>query len=257
MTDLSDYSEDAFINTPLRATALTGGATVYLALMTANPTDAGGGTEAAFASYVRKSITFSAPSTQTITNSNSQTFAAVTVSPVTITALAIYDASTSGNLLGWKALSPTLAYAINDVPEFAAGGITFNIPDTAGLSDYVIDKMLNVIFRNQAHTGPATIYIGAHSAAPSGAGGGTEWSYSGYARQAIAFAAPSGGASSNSGAIAFPAVAGGSVNLNGLGVYDALTGGNLLNYEVLGATVSFATGNILRLAASSYVVTMA
>lgn len=259
MTDLSDYTETSALNILLRATSLTGAATVYMALYTANPTDAGAGTEAAFASYARQAVTFSAPSAQTVTNSNTLTYAAVTVGAVTITAIGILDAASAGNLLAWKALSPTLAYAINDVPLFDVGAITVNIPTTAGigLSDYAVDKILNVHFRNTAHTGAVTVYLGLFTASPTAAGGGTEFAHSGYARQAIAFAAPSGGASSNSGALTFPAVATSSHTLTALAVFDALTGGNMLNLEILGATVAFAVGNVPKVAVSGYTVTMA
>lgn len=259
MTDLSDYTETSALNILLRAASLTGAANVYMALFTANPSDSGGGTEAAFVSYARQACAFSAPSSQTITNSGTLTYAAVTVSPVTITAIGIYDASSGGNLLAWKALSPTLAYAINDIPLFDVGAITVNIPTTAavGLSDYSVDKILNVHFRNAAHTGAATIYMALFSASPTSAGGGTEFSHSGYARQAVAFAAPSGGASTTSGALTFPAIATSSHTLTAMAVFDALTGGNMLSLEVLGASVAFAVGNQPKVAAAGYTTTMA
>lgn len=259
MTDLSDYTETSALNILLRAASLTGAATVYMALFTVNPSDSGGGTEAAFVSYARQAITFGAPASQTITNTNTLTYAAVTVSPVTITAIGIFDASTSGNLLAWKALSPTLAYAINDIPLFDVGAITVTIPTTAavGLSDYSVDKILNVHFRNAAHSGAATVYMALFTAAPTAAGGGTEFSHSGYARVAVAFAAPSGGASTTSGAISFAAVAGSSHTLVALAVFDASSGGNMLSLEVLGASLAFSVGNQPKVAAGGYTTTMA
>lgn len=64
MADFSDYLEDALINHVFRNTAYTSPTTVYVALFTAgtgleanNPTS-----EVTGAGYVRKAVTFSAPS---------------------------------------------------------------------------------------------------------------------------------------------------------------------------------------------------
>ena len=45
MAEMSNYLEDALINATLRATTFTSPATVYVSLHTADPTDAGTGTE--------------------------------------------------------------------------------------------------------------------------------------------------------------------------------------------------------------------
>jgi hypothetical protein len=125
MSDFSDYSEDKILNVLFRAASHTGAAAVYMALFTANPTDAGGGTECTYASYARQSITFGAPSAGAIANTNTLTYAAVAGGAITVTGVAIFDASTGGNMLGWKALGASIAYNNTDIPQFAVGGITF------------------------------------------------------------------------------------------------------------------------------------
>ena len=62
MAAMSNYLENILINEVLRATAYTAPATVYVALFTTDPTDAGSGTECSGTSYARQSATFAAPS---------------------------------------------------------------------------------------------------------------------------------------------------------------------------------------------------
>ncbi len=59
---MSNYLENALINEVLRATGYTAPTTVYVALFTSDPTDAGSGTECSGTSYARQSATFAAPS---------------------------------------------------------------------------------------------------------------------------------------------------------------------------------------------------
>ena len=62
MAEISNYLENALINGTLRATTFTAPTTVYISLHTADPTDAGSGTEVSGGSYIRQSATFAAPS---------------------------------------------------------------------------------------------------------------------------------------------------------------------------------------------------
>ena len=59
---MSNHLENALINATLRNTSYTSPATVYVALFTTDPTDAGSGTEVSGGSYARTSVTFAAPS---------------------------------------------------------------------------------------------------------------------------------------------------------------------------------------------------
>lgn len=102
----SDYLEDKILNVVFKNTAYTPPATVYGALMTATPTDTGGGTEVVGGSYARQALTMGTPSLGTIANSALVTFTAVPAS--TITHIAVYDALTTGNLLYYGALSSSI-----------------------------------------------------------------------------------------------------------------------------------------------------
>ena len=124
MSDFSDYTEDKVLNVLFRGQSHTGAATVYAALFTAAPTDAGGGTECAYAGYARVAITFGAPSGGVIANSGTVTFTAAAGSSQTVVAIAIFDASTSGNQLAQKTLSSSITYNIGDIPIISVSGVT-------------------------------------------------------------------------------------------------------------------------------------
>lgn len=141
MAGKSDYLENKFIDWFLRAQSFTPPATTYAALLTAAPSDSGGGTEVTGGSYARVAITSGlaawagtqAPGSTTVStgtggqssNNNSITFPAPTANWGLITHLALYDASSSGNLLYWCALTTSKNVNNGDAaPSFASGALT-------------------------------------------------------------------------------------------------------------------------------------
>jgi hypothetical protein len=118
MTDFSDNLENELLDHVFRNAAYSSPSAVYLALYTANPTDAGGGTEVAGSGYAREAITFGAASGGAIANTSAVEFTAGGGNFGTITAVGIFDASTSGNLLAWNEIT---SVTIND-------GDTLNFP---------------------------------------------------------------------------------------------------------------------------------
>lgn len=154
MAAMSDFLENKLIDWLLRAQAIgitgataaagTGPATVYIALLTAAPTDTGGGTEVTGGSYARVAVTSSlanwagtqsAGSTTassgtggTTSNNGAITFPAPTASWGVVTHVAIYDAATAGNLLIYSALTTSKTINNGDAaPSFAAAALTFQI----------------------------------------------------------------------------------------------------------------------------------
>lgn len=96
--------------------------TAYIALFTANPTDAGGGTEAAYTGYGRVTTAgadWTAASGTSGVNTNAITFGACTAGSSTVTGFGAYDASSAGNLLWWGTCSLSVSSGIT--PSFAAG----------------------------------------------------------------------------------------------------------------------------------------
>jgi len=128
MAAMSNYLENALINATLRNTTYTSPATVYAALFTSDPTDAGSGTEVTGGSYTRKAITFAAPSNGVATNSAAAVeFDQATGNWGTITHFGIYDASTSGNLLYHGALATSKTIQTGDVFKFATSSVSVTL----------------------------------------------------------------------------------------------------------------------------------
>ena len=108
----SDYLENKVLDHVFGATAYTAPVTLYVALFTVAPTDAGGGTEVTGGSYVRTAVTNNTtnwPNASSGAKSNGAaiTFVQATASWGTVLAAGIFDASTSGNLIGWCDLTST------------------------------------------------------------------------------------------------------------------------------------------------------
>jgi hypothetical protein len=99
---------------------------------------------------------------------------------------------------------------------------------------YLSNALLNAVLRNVAFTSPTTVYAGLHTAqANPEAGTVTEVAGGSYARQAVPFAAPSGGICANNADVVFPIASANWGTIMGGGIYDAVTAGNLLYYGTL------------------------
>lgn len=121
----------------------------------------------------------------------------------------------------------------------------------SSFTDYTENALLNHLLRNVALTSPAAVYLALFTVAPTDAGGGTEVAGSGYARQAITFGAPSGGAVANTAAVSFTAAGGNFGTVLAVGIFDALTAGNMLAWDGIasavindGDTINFPIGDI-------------
>lgn len=121
----------------------------------------------------------------------------------------------------------------------------------ADLSDFLENELLDHVFRNSAYAQPATVYLALYTAAPTDAGGGTQVSTGGYARQAITFGAAAGGAIANTAAVSFTAAGANFGTITHVGIFDALTVGNLLAWKAItsvvindGDTLTFPIGDI-------------
>ena len=114
MSAASNYLETALLNHLFRTSTFSKPSSVYVALFTAAPSDAGGGTEVSGGSYARVAIasgdsSWSAPAdasgAQRTTNAAEVAFPESTAAWGTVTHFGLFDASTSGNLLVWGALT--------------------------------------------------------------------------------------------------------------------------------------------------------
>jgi hypothetical protein len=122
-------------------------------------------------------------------------------------------------------------------------------------SNYLETELLDHVFTNSAYTAPSTLYLALFTGAPGEAGGGTEVSGSGYARQTAAFTV-SGNTATNSGSIEFPTATGSYGTVSHVGVFDASSSGNLLCYAALSASKAIESGDVFRVPAGDLDITL-
>lgn len=105
-------------------------------------------------------------------------------------------------------------------------------------SDYLENKILDLVVGGQAYTPPASLYFGLLTVAPTDAGGGTEVSGGSYARVAVTnnltnFPAASSGVKQNASSITWPVATAAWGTAVAVGIYDAASGGNLLFWTTI------------------------
>jgi hypothetical protein len=144
VTALTNYQENKLVDHLFRGQTYAAPSNLYVALYTESPTDAGGGTECTGGDYARVTVACSLANwsgTQgagttaassgtggTISNNIAVTFPTPSASWGTVVAVGLLDASTSGNLLYWGAVSPSKTVSNGDSPpQFAPGDLQFQI----------------------------------------------------------------------------------------------------------------------------------
>ncbi len=133
MGSKSDYFEKKVLDV-IGGTGITAPATVYVSLHTADPTDAGSGTEATGSGYARKAVTNNstnwpnASGTSPATKSNGTQIDMATAtgdwsSGSNQTHWGLWDASSGGNLLYYGALTVAKPVLNGDTASFGVGAI--------------------------------------------------------------------------------------------------------------------------------------
>lgn len=125
MAALSDYAEKLVLDWLMTNGSATRPTAWYVALYTAAPNDAGGGTEVSGSGYSRQAVTFDAATSGagTTSNTGAVTFTAAGGDWGTITHIGIHDASTAGNLLWHGSLTVSKTVSDGDTLQFAIGNI--------------------------------------------------------------------------------------------------------------------------------------
>ena len=124
MAAMSNFLENKLLDHALGTAAYTMPSNVYVALYTAAPSDAGGGTECSGNGYARKAASFNAAASGAADNSAAINFGAPSGGNWgTVTHFGIFDAITAGNLLIHGALTASKVTAEGDPVEFEAGNL--------------------------------------------------------------------------------------------------------------------------------------
>lgn len=127
----SDYLEDKVLKHVFTNTTYTPAATLYVALFTAAPTDAGGGTEVSTSgtNYARQTMAFTVSGTgptQAVNTANVEWGTAAS-NWGTIVAAAVFDAASAGNMLAWADLTNNKTISAGDVFRFPASSFVVTL----------------------------------------------------------------------------------------------------------------------------------
>lgn len=274
MSKLSNFAENALADFA-RGQALTLPASWYFSL--ASAADDTGATEVTGTGYARVPLArslanFSGTQGSTTTTASTGT-SHVTRNNVAIawptagaggwtaaTKLAVYDASAAGNMWFYGDLGAPVTVAAGNSHTLAISAVIFELGLTGGMTDYLANKMIDLIWRAQAFTWPATTYVRLATTMPTNAAGGVEVAGGGYARVALAssLAAISGtqgpgttvassgtaGRISNNVALTYPAPTANWGTAVAMETMDALAlgTGNRLFWASLGAAKTINSG---------------
>jgi hypothetical protein len=133
----------------------------------------------------------------------------------------------------------------------------------AALSDYLENALLNHVLRNVAYTSPSGVWVAlftnAASAAQLEAGTLTNEVSGGaytYARQSVTFAAPSGGATANSGVLTWTNMPGVTVSYAAVVDASSVGTGNILVYGGLVTPKTLNPGDTFAVATSDFDVVL-
>jgi len=191
MGSLTDYAELELLDHIFNV-AYSSETTVYLALCTADPTDAATGAscnECANANnYSRKAIAFGTATARKITQDAIVQYDQASGAWGTATHWCIIDVVTygSGNALAHGAFNEGKAIVNNNTPSVASGQVYVEY-SAGGVGTVVAHKLLELMFDNQAYAKPDT-FVGLTTAVITDASTGsdiTEVSGGSYARKEV------------------------------------------------------------------------
>lgn len=143
MAAMTDYLENKLIDQLFRGQAYTFPTTLYVGLLTAAPSDTGGGTEVSGGAYARVGVASSlanwagtqgatttvasSGATGTTSNNGAVTFPTPSASWGTVTHVGIYDALSGGNLLIYAAVGTSKLVNNGDPVDFPVSQLSFQI----------------------------------------------------------------------------------------------------------------------------------
>ncbi len=165
MGSLTDFAEDAMLDHVFNKVNYVPPTTVYLALATADPTDAGTGASMSevpnAGAYARTAITLGAAASRRVTQSGAVTFPQASAGWGTVTHWGIVSSATwgAGDLLAAGAFVASKTINSGNTPSIASAEVFVEYLANE-IADYLSNIWLDRMFRNQAFAVPAT-YVAA------------------------------------------------------------------------------------------------
>ena len=129
MAEMSDYLEVALLNATLNGTAFTAVNNPYVSLHTADPTDAGTGTEVSGGSYARTAASFATASGTSglVATDADVTFPTATATWGVVGWIGLWDAASGGNMLYHTALDASKTIDSGDIFKITTGNLTVEL----------------------------------------------------------------------------------------------------------------------------------
>ena len=124
----SNYLETKVLDHVFGATAYTAPSTLYLALHTANPAEDASGAEVSTSgtAYARAEVAFTT-SGNTTSNTAAVEYSTATANFGTVSHVAVWDASTGGNMLAYAALTSSKTIETGDVFRVPTGDLDITL----------------------------------------------------------------------------------------------------------------------------------
>jgi hypothetical protein len=122
----SNFLETEILDHVFAGAAYTAPSTKYLALFTGAPGETGGGTEVSGGGYARQTVAFTT-SGNTTSNNAAVEYPTATANYGTVTHVAVFDASTSGNMMAYAALSSNKTIETGDVFRVPSGDLDITL----------------------------------------------------------------------------------------------------------------------------------
>lgn len=198
---MTNYSEDAFLNTYFRNTPITKPAGLEVSFWLGDPGEDGtGSTEVEpFGAGVRLSATFNNSTARTVSNTNTDSNTATTSGNFSYWGIHRTD---GGQMLAYQQIqdpTPPVAFTNGQPIELAVGDMTWNFPQETSPeechSDTLVNDWLSFLLGAQATpTATASVFMSLHAGDP-GETGLAEFTGGSYVRQQVNWNAPSAGAS--------------------------------------------------------------
>ena len=129
MAEMSDYLEVALLNATLNGTAFTAVNDPYVSLHTADPTDAGTGTEVSGGAYARTTASFATASGTSglVATDADVTFPTATATWGTVGWIGLWDSASGGNMLYHTALDASKTIDTGDIFKITTGNLTVEL----------------------------------------------------------------------------------------------------------------------------------
>jgi hypothetical protein len=189
----------------------------------------------------------SSGSTKTTSNSVLIDMGTATAAIGTVSHVGLFDASSGGNCWAYAPLSTPIVTANGVAVQIAIDNLAFTLGLGGSMTDYLVNKLIDLFFRGQAYTYPSSAWLAAVQSGGSEVGGGV-----GYARfqlpstltdisgtQGAGTTSASTGTSgriSNNATLIFASPSGSWGDIATLDIFDASMSGNRLWSKTLATT---------------------